>query len=65
MSFAEQVKNSLLDIISEMSAHPQDFSKHPNTDFSRNRKLGFSTLLHLMISMEAGTVKDELLKFFS
>lgn len=65
MSFAEQVKNSLLEIISEMSAHPQDFSKHPNTDFSRNRKLVFPTLLHLMISMEAGTVKDELLKFFS
>ena len=65
MSFAEQVKNSLLEIISEMSAHPQDFSKHPNTDFSRNRKLFFPTLLHLMISMEAGTVKDELLKFFS
>lgn len=65
MSFAEQVKNSLLEIISEMSTHPQDFSKHPNTDFSRNRKLVFPTLLHLMISMEAGTVKDELLKFFS
>ena len=65
MSFAEQVKNSLLEIISEMSAHPQDFSKHPKTDFSRNRKLVFPTLLHLIISMEAGTVKDELLKFFS
>lgn len=65
MSFAEQVKNSLLEIISEMSAHPQDFSKHPKTDFSRNRKLVFPMLLHLIISMEAGTVKDELLNFFS
>lgn len=65
MSFAEQVKNSLLEIISEMSVHPQDFSKHPKTDFSRNRKLVFPMLLHLIISMEAGTVKDELLNFFS
>ncbi len=65
MSFAEQVKSSLLDIISEMAAHPQDFSKHPNSDFSRNRKLDFSTLLQLIISMEAGSVKKELLKFFS
>lgn len=65
MSFAQQVKNSLLEIISQMATHPQDFSKHPESDFSRNRKLDFSTLLHLIISMEAGTVKDELLKFFS
>jgi hypothetical protein len=64
-SFAEQVKSSLLKIISDMAAHPEDFSKNPETDFSRNRKLDFSTLLHLIISMETGTVRDELLKFFS
>lgn len=65
MSFAQQVKNNLLEIISDMAEHPEDFSKHPESDFSRNRKLNFSALLHLIISMEAGTVKDELLKFFS
>lgn len=65
MSFAEQVKNNLLEIISDMAAHTEDFSKHPESDFSRNRKLNFSVLLRLIISMEAGTVKDELLKFFS
>lgn len=65
MSFAEQVKNNLLNIISEMASHPEDFSKHPESDFSRNRKLNFSTLLRLIVSMQAGTVKDELLKFFS
>lgn len=64
MSFATQVKKSLLHIISGMASHPEDFSKHPGTDFSRNRMLDFSTLLQLIISMEAGTVKDELLKFF-
>lgn len=65
MSFSDQVKSSLLDIISEMAAHPQDFSKHPKTDFSRDRKLDFPTLLQLIISMETGSVRDELLKFFS
>jgi hypothetical protein len=65
MSFAEQVKSSLLKIISDMATHPEDFSKNPKADFSRSRKLDFSALLHLIISMEAGTVRDELLKFFS
>ena len=56
MSFAAQVKNSLLHIISSMVSHPEDFFMHPRTDFSRNRKLDFSTLLQLIISMEAGTL---------
>ena len=65
MSFAQQVKNNLLEIISSMAEHPADFSVHPGSDFSRNRKLDFSTLLYLIISMETGAVRDELLKFFS
>lgn len=65
MVFAQQVKHSLLEIISEMASHPQDFSNCPDKDFSRNRKLDFSSLLQLIVSMQTGTVKDELLKFFS
>lgn len=65
MSFAEQVKAQLLQIISEMACHRDDFSKHPGIDFSRKRKLDLETFLHLFISMEAGTVKDELMKYFS
>lgn len=34
MSFAQQFKNCLLKIISGIAMHPEDFSKHPNTDFS-------------------------------
>ncbi|PWJ30949.1 hypothetical protein A8806_103359, partial [Faecalicatena orotica] len=29
MSFAKQVKNNLLEIISGMALHPENFSKHP------------------------------------
>lgn len=65
MSFSEQVKSKLLNIISEMAQHPDDFSMHPAVDFSRKRKLDFATFLHIFISMEAGTVRDELLKYFS
>ena len=65
MSFAEQVKSKILNIISEMAQHPDDFSKKPGVDFSRKRKLDFATFLHLFISMEDGTVRNELLKYFS
>lgn len=57
MSFADQAKDNLLNIIQEMSLHPEDFS--------RNRKLDFCTLLHLILSMQTGTLKDELYKYFS
>ena len=63
MTFTDS--GNLFEIISNMAAHPEQFSKHPEKDFSRNRKLDLGTLLHLILSMEAGTVKDELLKFFS
>ena len=65
MSFADQAKDNLLNIIQEMSLHPEDFSRNPKKDFSRNRKLDFCTLLHLILSMQTGTLKDELYKYFS
>lgn len=65
MNFACQVKQNLLDIIDEMSLNPELFSKRPGKDFSRKRKLDFSSLIHLCVSMEAGSVRDELLKYFS
>ncbi len=47
MSFAQQVKNSLLNTIFEMSSQAEVFSKHPKVDFSRNRNWIF---LHYCIS---------------
>ena len=38
------------------------FVENPDTDFIRNRKLDFSTVINNVISMEAGSLKDELLK---
>ena len=65
MSFALQVKDSLLKIISSISDQPEKFFIHPDKDFSRKRKLDFCSLIHLMLSMEAGTIRDELLNYFS
>lgn len=65
MTFANQVKQTLNHIISEMAQSPGLFSKNPQSDFSRKRKLDFASLLHFCISMETGTVRDELHKYFS
>lgn len=65
MIFANQVKNTLLQDISSMAQMPWLFSKHPKTDFTRNRKIDFQSLLHLCICMEGGTIRHELLKYFA
>lgn len=65
MIFANQVKNTLLQDISSMAQMPWLFSKHPETDFTRNRKIDFQSLLHLCICMEGGTIRHELLKYFA
>ncbi len=65
MNFAITVKETLLSIIQDMAASPERFSKNPDSDFSRKRKLDFKSLLHLYISMQAGSIRDELLKYFS
>ena len=64
MSFANQVKNTLLQDISDMANVSWIFSRHPETDFSRKRKIDFQSLLHFSICMEAGTLRHELLKYF-
>lgn len=64
MIFAEHVKNNLLSLIQEMSAAPWLFSKNPSADFSRSRKLDFASTIQLILSMESGSLKKELLDYF-
>ena len=40
------------------------FVKNPDKDFIRKRKLDFKKMMHLIISMESGSLNHELLKFF-
>lgn len=65
MNFANQVKNTLLQDIADMAKVSWMFSKHPEKDFTRKRKIDFQSLLHFSICMEAGTLRHELLKYFS
>lgn len=64
MIFAEHVKSNLLSLIQEMAAVPWLFSKNPSADFSRNRKLDFASTIQLILSMESGSLKKELLDYF-
>lgn len=40
------------------------FSKQPEKDFTRKRKLSFSKLVSFLLAMEGGTLTTELLKHF-
>ena len=40
------------------------FCEKPDTDFSRNRKLTFESVIKNIICMENGALKDELLNFY-
>jgi len=64
MIYPEQVKSFLWSDIYEMSECPGRFSKNPDADFSRKRKLDFEKLMRFLISMESGTTGHELLKYF-
>lgn len=59
------VKDTLLHDISLMADNSSAFSKRPGIDFSRSRKLDFKSLLHFQLSMEGGSINQELLKYFS
>ena len=64
MTFPEIVKTTLWDIIDEMSRSLSSFVKNPDKDLIRKRKLDFKKMMHLIISMESGSLNHELLKFF-
>ena len=64
MTFAEHVKGSLLSLIREMASTPWLFSKKPDADFSRSRKLDFASTVQFILSMESGSLKKELLDYF-
>ena len=64
MTFYENVKSILLNKIEDMAQTPWLFANNPHVDFTRKRKMDFETLIRSVISMESGSVKHELLKFF-
>lgn len=64
MKYADFVKKELFEKIAELSIEKDQFVKNPGRDFSRERKLSFSTMIHMIISMGSEAIKDELHKWF-
>ena len=62
----ENVKEKINSIISDMEKHSYLFVNRPGHDFMRQHlgKLTFSDTMKLILSMDKGTVSDELIDFF-
>lgn len=54
------IKDTLLNIIAEMTAEKDKYVKNPGKDFIRNRKLPFDTVMKTVLSMKGGSLKKEL-----
>jgi len=57
------VKNCLLAVISQITARKNEFVKHPDRDFSRNRKISLNRMILFLVGAEASTMQFELQKF--
>lgn len=64
MNIFSSVKNLLLKHIHVMEENRKDYVKNPSRDFTRKRKLSFSDTMLMLISMECGSIRSELLKYF-
>ena len=64
MHNAKAIKSLLFATIEEVATDPCKYASNPWRDFTRNRKLGFKNLIHLLLSMEADCIKEELYRFF-
>ena len=60
--YAKTAKQALISLIDGMNA--ADYVCNPNSDFTRNRKLNFSTMMRLILSMGTSNLGIEILKYF-
>lgn len=47
-----------------MATNPSLFAKNPQTDFTRDRKLSFDKLVHLLLGMRGNSINKELYDYF-
>lgn len=64
MNFSLSVKKKLFSMIKEMETYHWLFSRNPDSDFSRKKKWSFEDVMRFMLTMEGGSMKDELLEYF-
>ena len=56
------IRKELDDLITKMSCNPESFVKKPGKDFTRSRKLDFSTVMRGILSMGGGSLSREMIR---
>lgn len=65
LNFSKILKKYLFSLIDEMGKNYALYTRNPNRDFSRIKKWSFSKTLLCTLSIGAGSLNSELLKFFN
>ena len=60
----ETIKGKLDSAISRLCEVSWMFSKRPEKNFTRNRKLPFRKMISILLAMEGGSLTSELLRYF-
>lgn len=64
-TYDQDLKKTLLSLINDMEGNElEHFVLNPEKDFKRHRKLGFSAVIRLILSMGSAPLGQELLKYF-
>ena len=58
------IRKKLMDTISDMKQHPEEFVMNPGRDFTRNRRLPFEDTILLTMSMQTSSLDGEIANFW-
>lgn len=61
---ANEMKHCLFEIIKEMAGNPQRFANLKKGSFTRQRKVGFETLMRFILSLGSNSLGHEIGEFF-
>lgn len=60
----KQIRTKLLDLVKEMSEHPDKYIRYPGKDFTRKRKLPFEKMIGTLLCLKGGSLTCELMDAF-
>jgi hypothetical protein len=63
--YSKKVKSNLLHLLNELDSCSWLFTRNPEKDFSRKRKLDFKEMIRIILSMGGKSLNFELLEYFS
>ena len=63
--YANDLKNTLISLVNKMESEKlNEFVHKPGSDFTRNRKLSFSTIVRMILSIGNSSLGNEILRYF-